>query len=77
MSEMNGMEVCERIKADKAMCDIPVIFISVQRDPSDIAKIFNVGGADYFFKPFVPIEVKHKVETQIELIRYRQQEQFA
>lgn len=75
MPEMNGMEVCEQIKSDDSTRDIPVIFISAQRDPSDIAKIFSVGGADYFFKPFVPIEVKHKIKTQIELFRYRQQAQ--
>ncbi len=57
MSDMNGYEVCECLKADQRMRDIPVIFISALTDVADKVKGFAVGGVDYITKPFQKDEV--------------------
>src|SRR4030043_480842 len=47
MPEMNGYEVCERLKADKQLAEIPVIFISALDETLDKVKAFQVGGVHY------------------------------
>ncbi len=77
MPGMNGFEVCERLKADEALKEIPVLFISALSDADDKVKAFSLGGVDYVTKPFQVEEVHARVEThlrlrrmQIELERY-------
>ena len=65
MPEMNGYEVCEKIKADEQTCNIPVIFISAINDVLDKVKAFAVGGVDYITKPFQMEEVLVRVETHL------------
>jgi two-component system, NtrC family, sensor kinase len=65
MPEMNGYEVCEKIKADERTRDIPVIFISAINDVLDKVKAFAVGGVDYITKPFQMEEVLVRVETHL------------
>lgn len=72
MSDMNGYEVCECLKADQRMRDIPVIFISALTDVADKVKGFAVGGVDYITKPFQKDEVLMRVKTQIALRRTQQ-----
>jgi DNA-binding response OmpR family regulator len=71
MPEMNGYEVCERLKAEPATRDIPVIFISALDDVFDKVRAFEVGGVDYVPKPFHAEEVLARVETQLNLFRLR------
>jgi PAS domain S-box-containing protein len=65
MPQMNGYEVCERLKANKKTCDIPVIFLSVLKEPLDKVKAFQVGGVDYISKPFQTEEVLARIENQL------------
>ena len=67
MPEMNGYEVCERLKADEAARDIPIIFISALDATEDKVKAFSVGGVDYITKPFQLEEVVARVETHLAL----------
>ena len=69
MPEMNGFEVCERLKADEALKDIPVLFISALSETTDKVKAFSVGGVDYVTKPFQYEEVQARVETHLRLRR--------
>jgi signal transduction histidine kinase len=69
MPEMNGFEVCERLKADEVLKDIPVIFISALTENADKIKAFAVGGVDYITKPFQFEEVNARVETHLRLRR--------
>lgn len=69
MPEMNGYEVCERLKADDALKGIPVIFISALTDQLDKVKAFAVGGVDYLTKPFQMEELHARVETHLKLRR--------
>src|SRR5580700_3655814 len=58
MPEMNGFEVCERLKADKELAPIPVIFLSALNETEDKVKAFRSGGVDYVTKPFQFEEVQ-------------------
>lgn len=57
MPEMNGYEVCQKLKADPLTAEIPVIFLSAYDDVFDKVKAFRVGGVDYITKPFQIDEV--------------------
>jgi sigma-B regulation protein RsbU (phosphoserine phosphatase) len=73
MPEMNGYEVCERLKADAQTRDVPVIFISALDELQDKVRAFAVGGVDYITKPFQVEEVIARVETHLTLRRLQQQ----
>jgi len=67
MPEMDGFEVCERLKADAALKEIPVIFISALTETADKVKAFAMGGVDYVNKPFQFEEVNSRVQTHLRL----------
>lgn len=73
MPEMDGYEVCERLKADPANCNIPVIFISILDDVLDKIKGIKVGGADYITKPFQFEEVIARVQNQLTIQRLQRE----
>jgi CheY-like chemotaxis protein len=74
MPEMNGFEVCERLKADNKLAHIPVLFLSALNETSDKVNAFRSGGVDYITKPFQLEEVRARVETHLQLHRARQVE---
>ena len=67
MPEMDGYEVCRRLKADEKLAAIPVIFISALSATRDKIKGFACGGVDYVTKPFQIEEVHARVETHYKL----------
>ena len=71
MPEMNGYEVCQRLKADKALADIPIIFLSALNETEDKVNGFRAGGVDYITKPFQVEEVYARVECQLNLQQLR------
>jgi putative two-component system response regulator len=71
MPEMKGYEVCERLKADPLLREIPVIFISALNEIEDKIQAFRHGGVDYVTKPFQFEEVLARVETHLTLRRYQ------
>jgi len=73
MPEMDGYEVCTRLKADPATREIPVIFLTGQTSVEDETRGFSVGGVDYVHKPFSPAIVKARVRSHILLREARAQ----
>jgi two-component system, sensor histidine kinase and response regulator len=69
MPEMNGYEVCERLKSTVQLAGIPVIFLSALSESEDKVKAFRYGAADYVSKPFQFEEVHARVETHLALYR--------
>lgn len=67
MPEMNGFEVCRRLKANSATKHIPVIFFTSKNDENSMEEGFEAGAVDYISKPFYESEIKARVKTQIEL----------
>lgn len=73
MPEMDGYEVCRRLKADARTQAIPILFISALGETDDKVKAFSLGGVDYITKPFQAAEVLARVETHLALRNlYRQ-----
>src|SRR5262252_10590136 len=52
MPEMDGFEVCRRLKATDRCKDVPVIFITALTDTADKVLAFDTGAVDYITKPF-------------------------
>ena len=69
MPDMSGYEVCQHLKNDSVLKEIPVIFTSGLSETHDIVKGFEVGGVDYVTKPYHPEEVYARVEVHLELKR--------
>lgn len=73
MPEMDGYEVCAKLKASSKTKEVPVIFVSALHEVFDKVKAFSVGGVDYITKPFQADEVIARVETQLRLSRLAKQ----
>lgn len=73
MPEINGFEVCRRLKAKPETAGIPVIFISALDNVLDKVKAFASGGVDYITKPFQFAEVIARIENQLKLKRLQEQ----
>ncbi|MEI6349254.1 MAG: hybrid sensor histidine kinase/response regulator [Bacteroidota bacterium] len=67
MPDIDGFEICNRLKMNEYLKDVPVIFISALNDTKDIVKALEVGGVDYISKPFKTEEVRARVKTHIKL----------
>ncbi len=73
MPEMDGFEVCRRIKMLPNIKDIPIIFLTAKTDIEDIKKGFEVGGVDYITKPFNREELLARVKTHLSLMRQQKE----
>lgn len=73
MPEMDGYEVCRRIKLNPMTHEIPVIFITAMSEVEDKVKGFHLGGVDYITKPFQPEEVVSRIEAHIASGLYRRE----
>jgi serine phosphatase RsbU (regulator of sigma subunit) len=73
MPEMDGYEVCSRLKADPTTREIPVIFLTGQVSADEETRGFEVGAVDYVHKPFSPAVVKARVRSHILLREARAQ----
>ncbi len=67
MPEMDGFEVCRRLKADPATADIPVIFLSAKDQADDIIVGLELGAVDYVTKPVDPAILKARLRTHLRL----------
>ncbi len=67
MPEMDGYELCELMKADDLLKEIPVIFLTAKTETEDIIRGFQAGGVDYVSKPFNSEELKARIKTHLEL----------
>jgi len=67
MPDMDGYEVCVKLKEEESTRDIPVIFLSALNEVMDKVKAFYIGGVDYITKPFQVEEVLARVETHLAL----------
>ncbi|MFB3904836.1 MAG: two-component system response regulator [Acidobacteriota bacterium] len=73
MPDLDGYEVCRRLKADDRLKDIPVIFLSALGETTDKLRGFWVGAVDYVTKPFELEEVRARVATHLKIRRLQSQ----
>lgn len=71
MPEMDGYEVCARLKQNKFTAMIPVIFVTSLDSEDDEQKGLELGAIDYIIKPFHPSIVRMRIRNHLELVRYR------
>jgi len=69
LPELDGYEVCRRLKASERSQDVPVIFLTAFTEMADKVRAFEAGGVDYMTKPFQVEEVLARVKTHVALRR--------
>jgi DNA-binding NtrC family response regulator len=73
MPEMDGFEVCRRLKSDPDTSSAAVIFLSALRDAASKVKGLEVGAVDFVSKPFEVEEVLARVRTHLRIKALEQQ----
>ncbi len=74
MPKLNGYEICQRLKADRELAKIPVIFVTTMSESENEKKGFDVGAVDYITKPISPSTVLARVKTHLSLVRMQELE---
>jgi CheY-like chemotaxis protein len=69
MPEMDGFEVCKKLKSDPYTKDIPVIFVSSLNNTLEHEQGIQVGGADFILKPVSKIVLLQKIQLQLNMIK--------
>ena len=67
MPEMDGYELCRRLKANQKTADVPVIFVTSRSDVEDEQRGLDAGAVDYVTKPISPAIVAARVRTHLQL----------
>jgi len=75
MPDLNGYEVCKRLKRNEELSSIPVLFISALGETMDKVKAFECGGVDYITKPFHFEEVNARIRTHLQLFRLEKEQE--
>ncbi len=65
MQDIDGLEVCQRLKRNSLTKDIPIIFLTAQTNSETIKRAFELGGCDYVIKPFLREEYLARVKTHL------------
>jgi len=71
MPEMDGFEVCKKLKANPITKEIPVIFLTAKTDTEGVVQGFEVGAADYVTRPFNRVELLARLKTHIKLRNFQ------
>lgn len=71
MENIDGLEVCKRLKLNSLTKDIPIIFLTAQTSPEIIKRCFDLGAADYVVKPFIREEFLARVKAQLDNSKQR------
>ena len=77
MPEMDGLEVCDRLKQNPSTFHIPIIFLTASNEKHHLLQAFAKGAVDYVTKPFNPPELLARVKTHLELKHARDSLQYA
>lgn len=77
MPEMDGYQVCQKLKENPLTKNIPVIFVTARSDDTDEEKGLALGAVDYITKPFNPSIVKSRVKTHLTLKKMREKVEHA
>ena len=67
MPDMDGHEVCRRLKSEEVTCNIPVIFVTAHNDAAEETHGFEAGAVDFIAKPVNPATVRARVKTHLTL----------
>ena len=73
MPDLDGFAVCHLLKADQALKDVPVLFLSALHQVQDKVRAFDEGGLDYITKPFQLPELGARIRTHLKLRRLQRE----
>lgn len=73
LPDINGFEICRRLKAQPEYADLPVIFMTARVETESKLEGFAVGGVDYITKPFYQEEVQARIQTHLTVARQRRE----
>lgn len=65
MPDMDGFEVCHRLKSDEKTKDIPIIAVTVLKGPKELKRMFSAGITDHISKPFKSEELINKIKKHL------------
>lgn len=71
MPDMDGFEVCERLRADPVLAEVPIIMITALDDRDSRLQGIKAGADDFITKPFDGVELQARIQTITRLNRYR------
>ena len=71
MPEMDGYEVCKRLKAEAASARTPVIFLTAKMEVADEEQGFELGAVDFIHKPITPSIVLARVRTHLQIMAWQ------
>jgi adenylate cyclase len=74
MPEIDGFQVLSHMKADPALCDIPVIMISALDEIKSVVRCIEMGAEDFLSKPFDPVLLRARIGASIEKKRLRDEQ---
>lgn len=66
MPDLDGMEVCRRIRSQPRLADLPILVQTAAVDRSEMGKTFAAGASDFLSKPVNPVELLSRVITHVE-----------
>ena len=75
MAGMDGFETCQRLKADKTTCDIPVIIMTALTGENNEVRALEVGAVDFVRKPIQPEILLSRMKTHLQMATYQQERQ--
>lgn len=67
MPDIDGLKVCQLIKADPNLAETPIIFLTASNDKEHLIEAFSQGAVDYITKPFNKFELLARVKTHLQL----------
>jgi DNA-binding response OmpR family regulator len=71
MPKMNGLDACQKLKADEATRDLPVVMLSGSSDDEKLVKAFSLGADDYVEKPFKAKELLARISSKIQKLEVK------
>jgi two-component system cell cycle response regulator len=71
MPDMDGFEVCRRLRADPLLAEVPVIMVTALDDRDSRLQGIEAGADDFVTKPYDRVELRARVQTTVRLNRYR------
>lgn len=69
MPNMNGLQVLQKIREDKAISDVKVIFLTASGMKTDVTEAIRLGALDFIKKPFVPTELLERIKRVLQLAK--------
>jgi putative two-component system response regulator len=72
MPEMDGFEVCRRLRASPSLAEVPVIMVTALDDRTSRLQGIEVGADEFVSKPFDRVELRTRIRTITRINRYRQ-----